>query len=113
MSDISSDNLSTSDEEERRTKGVAQIPDLPEQPGFALPHTPQLEAFWEQEPLPEVESTWPAELVEHLEVTLELNEFLKKKQKELEEQLQAEWVAKERTLDELLQKELGADAPVG
>lgn len=112
MSDVSTD-MSSSDEEDRRTKSVAQIPELPEPVRFAPPEAPSLTQFWELKPLPAIgDNMTVTELEERLAQAGQVAEFLKKQHDELQEQYKAEWIAKERLLDEIFRKQLGNGAPI-
>lgn len=112
MSDVSTD-MSSSDEEERRTKSVARIPELPEPVRVAAPEVPSLTQFWESNPTPAMDvNMTTAELEERLAQAEQIGEFLKKQNDDLQEQYKAEWIAKERLLDEVFRKQLGSGAPI-
>lgn len=115
MSEVSSDNLpSSSDDESRRAqKNVAELPYNLQGPGVPPRQLPSLDEFWQAHPRERSVELPEAELLERIEWSRQAGAALELYLAELRKMHMAEWRAKEELLDRLLVVALGPTSLAG
>lgn len=111
-SDVSWDNLPSSSDEEKKSSRAADVADVPVVSGPYLPkpRPVDLSRFWHIHPVDTLEGLNESQLVERLGWCNKVNEELKRQASEETDTFRAEWLAKERLLDQVLRKSLAEEA---
>lgn len=113
-SDVSWDNLPSSSDDEKRPARTADIAEVPVVSGPYLPKPGpvDLSRFWHAHPLDTLEGLEEPQLVERFGWSNKVKEELKRQLVETTDEFRAEWLAKERLLDQVLRKSLGEEASI-